>query len=275
LMDDKVWSKAIEDTAGLKEFFHQHNANYVWNSRAQATIYNVNNKETLDKLKQELLKDKYPVKEPKVSSILFTHNQTVLSDELKKKIDLAIPPLVKDKSLILEIKGGREFKESNAISLLRADSVKAYLVARGIAENRIITSDLGKAPIRKTSEERDSDRKVSFAFYSTSKKTLESPFNEKTALSLQVTEGLFQKGEQPALDSTDWKPGNYTIEKEGRINYVVINKIEAPRNKTFEEARGLAISDYQSYLEKEWIAALKKKYPVIIYNEELQKLVKK
>jgi peptidyl-prolyl cis-trans isomerase SurA len=275
LMDDKVWSKAIEDTAGLKKFFQENNNNYQWNTRAQATIYNVADKATLENLKKELEKDKFPVKDPKIAPVLFAPNKANLNDELKRKIDQVIPPMVKDKSLILELGGGREFSENAAISKLRADSVKAYLVARGIAATRILTKDLGKAIAKKTTAEKEADRKTTFSFYSTSKKALEAQFNEKTALTLQVTDGLFQKGEQAALDSIEWKPGTYTVQKDGRINYVVINKIEAPRNKTFEEARGLAISDYQSYLEKEWIAQLKKKYPVTLYEAELQKLVKK
>jgi peptidyl-prolyl cis-trans isomerase SurA len=275
LMDDKVWSKAIEDTAGLKEFFNKNNSNYRWNTRAQATIYNVANKEVLDKLKTELSKDRYQVKDPKIAPVLFENNKTNISDDLKKKIDQVIPPMVKDKSLILEIAGGREFSETANTSKLRADSVKAYLVARGIAESRISTKDIGKAPLRKTVAEKSSDRSVQFNFYSSSKKALEAQFNEKTALSLQVTDGLFQKGEQAALDSIEWKPGTYTVTKDGRINYIIIKRIDEPRNKTFEEARGLAISDYQTYLEKEWIAQLKKKYPVVTFEEELQKLIKK
>ncbi len=275
LMDDKVWSKAIEDTAGLKAFFKQNNTNYRWNTRAQATIYNVNNKETLDKLKIELTKELYAVSEPKIAPILFGYNKPVLSDELKKKIDQVIPPLVKDKTLILELRGLREFSETAAVSKLRADSVKAYLVGRGIAENRILTKDLGKAASRKLAKDKDADRTLSFHFYSSSKKALEAQFNEKAALSLQVTDGLFQKGEQAALDSIEWKVGSYTVLKDGRINYIVLKNIEEPRNKTFEEARGLSISDYQSYLEKEWIADLKKKYPLVTFEEELQKLIKK
>ncbi len=275
LMDDKVWSKAIEDTAGLKEFFNKNNSNYRWNTRAQATIYNVANKETLDKLKTELSKDKFAVKEPKIAPVLFDNNKTTISDDLKKKIDQVIPPLVKDKSLLLEIGGGREFSELANTSRLRADSVKAYLVARGIAASRLSTIDIVKAPLRKSIPEKSSDRSVQFNFYSSSKKALEAQFNEKTALTLQVTDGLFQKGEQAVLDSVEWKPGTYTVTKDGRINQIIITRVDEPRNKTFEEARGLAISDYQTYLEKEWIAQLKKKYPVVTFEEELQKLIKK
>jgi peptidyl-prolyl cis-trans isomerase SurA len=271
LMDDKVWSRAIEDTAGLKEFFNKNNSNYRWNTRAQATIYNASNKETLDLVKNELSKEKFAVKEPKIDPVVFPKDKNNVSDEMKRKIDQVIPPMVKDKSLTLELVNG---KSENASKLL-ADSVKAYLVGRGIAPNRISTRSEGKKVPKYTDAEKERARTVLFAFYSTSKKALEAQFNEKAALSLQITDGLFQKGEQAVLDSLEWKPGTYTVNKEGRINYIVITKIEAPRNKTFEEARGLAISDYQTYLEKEWIAELKKKYPVVTYEEELQKLIKK
>ncbi|HVD97391.1 MAG TPA: peptidylprolyl isomerase [Cytophagaceae bacterium] len=275
LMDDKVWSKAIEDTAGLKKFFKENNNNYTWSTRAQATIYNVADQQTLDKLKQELGKDKFLVKEPNIQPVRFPANKVDLDSDLKKKINQAIGPMLKDKSMVLELGGGREFGEAASLSKARADSIKAYLVERAIDPHRIITKDLGKAAQRKTSAEKDADRQVTFTFYSTSKKALEAQFNEKTPLTLQVTDGLFQKGEQAILDSVEWKSGTYTIKQDGRINYIVINKIETARNKTFEEARGLAISDYQTYLEKEWIAELKKKYPVTVNEQELQKLIKK
>jgi peptidyl-prolyl cis-trans isomerase SurA len=39
LTDKKVWSKAVKDTAGLKEFYEKNKKNYMWNDRLEATIY--------------------------------------------------------------------------------------------------------------------------------------------------------------------------------------------------------------------------------------------
>ncbi|HRN56380.1 MAG TPA: peptidylprolyl isomerase [Agriterribacter sp.] len=48
----------------------------------------------------------------------------------------------------------------------------------------------------------------------------------------------------------------------------VLNVYPQPAQRSFEEARGLVINDYQAVLEAQWVKALKKKYPVKI-NEKL------
>jgi len=45
-----------------------------------------------------------------------------------------------------------------------------------------------------------------------------------------------------------------------------------PRNYT--EAKGLVISDYQNELERQWVAELKKKYPVKIDEKVFQQIAK-
>ncbi|MEO5983980.1 MAG: peptidylprolyl isomerase, partial [Ferruginibacter sp.] len=45
--------------------------------------------------------------------------------------------------------------------------------------------------------------------------------------------------------------------------------------RSFAEARGLVINDYQNVLEAKWLAQLKRKYPVKINEEAVQKLVTK
>jgi peptidyl-prolyl cis-trans isomerase SurA len=45
-----------------------------------------------------------------------------------------------------------------------------------------------------------------------------------------------------------------------------------PRN--YSEAKGLVISDYQTELEKQWVAELKKKYPVKVDEKVFQQISK-
>jgi peptidyl-prolyl cis-trans isomerase SurA len=39
LTDQKVWSKAVRDTAGLRDFYEKNKNNYMWGERADVTIY--------------------------------------------------------------------------------------------------------------------------------------------------------------------------------------------------------------------------------------------
>ncbi len=47
-----------------------------------------------------------------------------------------------------------------------------------------------------------------------------------------------------------------------------------PEPRTFAEAKGLLINDYQDELEKKWILSLKKKYPVVIDQKALAEISK-
>lgn len=54
----------------------------------------------------------------------------------------------------------------------------------------------------------------------------------------------------------------------------IIRQYNTPSPRTYEEARGLVINDYQSELENQWIDELKKKYPVTV-NETVFKSLPK
>ncbi len=54
----------------------------------------------------------------------------------------------------------------------------------------------------------------------------------------------------------------------------IIQSYPQPMQRTFNEAKGLVISDYQVILEKEWTESLKKKYPVVIDKKVLNEVSK-
>ena len=47
-----------------------------------------------------------------------------------------------------------------------------------------------------------------------------------------------------------------------------------PAGRTFTEAKGLVMNDYQTWLEEEWVKQLKKEYHVVVDEKEVEKLSK-
>jgi len=90
--------------------------------------------------------------------------------------------------------------------------------------------------------------------------------NKTSQLNLQVEEKLFTKGENEYVTS-NWNPAisqDITSAKDNRIIIVNVRKLMKPEPKAYIDCKGMVTADYQAYLEKEWIAELKKKYPVSI-----------
>lgn len=82
----------------------------------------------------------------------------------------------------------------------------------------------------------------------------------------------FEKGESKVVDGVPWAIGLHDKEHDGLFYLVEISKLIPPGVKSFEDARASVISDYQEIMEKEWVAALKKKYAVKV-NSKAKKAV--
>lgn len=54
LTDQKVWSKAVKDTAGLRTFYEKNKNNYLWDERAEVTIYKCLNEKVAKDLRKML-----------------------------------------------------------------------------------------------------------------------------------------------------------------------------------------------------------------------------
>ncbi len=118
------------------------------------------------------------------------------------------------------------------------------------------------------------ENKIQLELNSKSKKSLEFLYNKESALTLQVTEELFEKGYNPLIDSLDWEEGTYEIVANGNYNLVVISNILEEQPKELKDIKGSVISDYQNYLEKNWLEELKSKYAVEINYTTLDKIKK-
>lgn len=272
MMDTKVWTKAITDTVGAKNFFEANKAKYQWGQRVSAVVYNAANQNVLNEAKELLSQAMYPVKEPKVEELHFDKGKTALSESDKESLKPLLKAVTRDEDLVVEVAGHADPREKDALSAQRAKATTDYLTANGVSITRIIIKDFGRfKPVSRTDQRKNS--RVVCQVYSKSKKAVENQLNAKAPLSLQVTEGTFQKGDNAYVDSVPWKVGAHTLEKNGRVVYVKISAVEAPRAKTFEESRGLVVADYQNHLEKQWVDELKKQNPVVINEAEVSKML--
>jgi peptidyl-prolyl cis-trans isomerase SurA len=52
LMDQKVWSKAVKDSAGLEDFYETHKSDYMWPERVDASIYECANEQVAKKVEK-------------------------------------------------------------------------------------------------------------------------------------------------------------------------------------------------------------------------------
>jgi peptidyl-prolyl cis-trans isomerase SurA len=275
LMDEKVWTKAIQDTAGLNNFFSKNREKYKWGERAQVTIFNAADTATLRKVKQSLKVDYYNASEPELEPVYYAASVDTLNEQNIAKLNKLVPYLISKNDLVVRLSGGASSKESEEVANKRIQKVKEYLLSRNVKPERIVIGGITKTADKPKVAENEKDRKVSFELLSASAKVLEKQFNKEAPLTLQVTEGMFQKGENEILNLTEWKPDTTVVTKNDRHYLVLIKKIEEPRLKRLDETKGVVISDYQEYLEKEWIGELRSKYPVQVNQTEVEKLIKK
>ncbi|HDR68383.1 MAG TPA: hypothetical protein ENN61_04960 [Bacteroidaceae bacterium] len=169
IMDDKVWSKAVKDTTGLKKFHQAHKTDYMWGQRADAVMIQCDSTVDIEKVRKNYKKI------------------------MKGRLD--------------EDRLNKKFCKNDTLPCI---TVKKYLLEQG--ENEHIDK-------------------------------------------MNMTTGI---GE-------NFKDGEKTA-------FVVVREIRPPEPKMLNDARGQITSDYQNYLEQQWIKELKEKYPVEVNKALLSKI---
>ena len=99
--------------------------------------------------------------------------------------------------------------------------------------------------------------------------------NDNTELNLRVRSGKFEVSKTPYLLNQPLKKGvNKPYAFDGKNYVIVLNEVIDAKNKELSEAKGLITSDYQTYLEKEWLKELEQKHKIKINEEVLYSLGK-
>lgn len=97
------------------------------------------------------------------------------------------------------------------------------------------------------------------------KKLILDEINKESQLNLQIDSAIYSKKDHKIIDTIEFKIGlSKYIEIDKSVYFAYIYNVLPPMPKTLNEVRGLVTSEYQTYLEKEWIAQLKNKYQVYV-----------
>ena len=86
----------------------------------------------------------------------------------------------------------------------------------------------------------------------------------------------FEKRDNKVVDKTSWRVGVSDIiefDNDKKKYIVITHAILSPSLKTLEEAKGIATSDYQEYLEDEWIKKLRKDYTYKVYDDVFNSII--
>ncbi len=103
---------------------------------------------------------------------------------------------------------------------------------------------------------------------------------EKSENKIQADSGRYELAQIPGFnEKIMYKPGEIstilTNKTDENASFVKVIKLyEAGLQRTFTEARGLVINDYQTVLEQQWLDGLKKKFPIKINTAVLNEMIK-
>ncbi|WP_461108991.1 peptidylprolyl isomerase [Spirosoma koreense] len=277
MMEQNVWERSMIDSTGQRQYFEQHKASYQFPDRAVATLI-VAQHDSLLKQATALLAGRPPYQLRRSAPALsFVKNQTALTPALSESLFDVLVVMMRNPGYVVEVSSSHDPTERDSVSAGRIRSVVRYLQKNGVSLSRIMEKDYQGA---RPGANREAQRNVTFQYFSTAKDDVAKVINSRHPLpsgepAIVITEGVFAKGSNAYLDSVNpWQAGTSTFRRDNKAVAVIIERIEPARPKTFAEARGSVINDYQGMLEKQWLAQLRQKYPVKVNEEEIRRLAK-
>ena len=104
---------------------------------------------------------------------------------------------------------------------------------------------------------------------------LRSTFNPDSIIRIRVEKGIFKAGDNATVDRMVFKISNPVVSNDTNKDYpidAVYGKKLKKYPDDYTDVRNQVVEDYQDMLEKEWVASLRQRYPVII-NESVLKTI--
>src|SRR5574344_13766 len=99
---------------------------------------------------------------------------------------------------------------------------------------------------------------------------LRKAFNSDSIIRIRVEKGIFKKGDDAFVDKMIFGKDTLTQELKDYPIDATYGKLLKKRPESYEDVRGLVTADYQDAMEKQWVSELRKKYPVVIYDDVIK-----
>jgi peptidyl-prolyl cis-trans isomerase SurA len=107
IMTDKVWNKAMKDTVGLKNYFEQNRAKYVWGKRVDALVYECATQKIADQVAKMIMVD--TINSKHVLDVINKDSELNLRVRTNK-FDLEQTAFLKDRTLTKGVNKSYEFE---------------------------------------------------------------------------------------------------------------------------------------------------------------------
>lgn len=250
IMDNKVWSFTIQDSAGLMRFYEENIDNYQWGPRLKAVIFRSSDVQVINSVRVMLQEPYYYVSD--VSIPVFAGSDESHPHVKKSSIDSLLQLLTADDSWRIEVAVSDKNDDKELLSFLEQNGI-----------------DAGKILVKYSQDDVNSLRLISIA-----KKDLDKSINDNWGVNLHIESGTYNKGELDVIDLIEWKEGIHDLSIEDEEYIIYVEKVLPAMDQEFGEIQGKVISDYQNYLEKQWINELRDKYDVQINHQVLKKIVR-
>jgi peptidyl-prolyl cis-trans isomerase SurA len=106
-----------------------------------------------------------------------------------------------------------------------------------------------------------------------SSRTVLAKVNKESELNLRVKTNKYELEKTNFLKGRTLVKGvNAPFEYEGKVYVVKVNEVVPPGQKLLSEDKGAITSDYQNYLEQQWLDELARKHPIVVHEQVLYSL---
>ena len=98
---------------------------------------------------------------------------------------------------------------------------------------------------------------------------LRNTFNKDSVIRIRVEKGIFKRGDNALVDKMVFHKDTVVQTNKDYPYDATFGKILKKMPEDYTDVKSLVIADYQDALEKEWVAALRKKHAVVVDEKVL------